>query len=242
MTAKLDTSSPDPTAEPATSETEFENFVYVLSHDIRASVRASLELPQWIEEDLVEAGVIIDAPLAEKFELMHRHMHRLDLMLSDLLDYSRVGRMQSPRRIDLAAVLGEVLRKFPLPVGFTLHRDIRTRGPYLGESDAERLLAALISNAVKHHDQDSGRIELHARDEVGFCVLTLSDDGPGIPEAHRDAVFDPMKMLKSRDELEGSGMGLTMVRKIVQHYGGALRWTMPAGGRGTTLELRLPIG
>lgn len=232
---------PSPTAtEPVTSASDFDDFIYVLSHDIRSCVRASLELPQWIEEDLEEAGVRIDQPLAEKFGLMHTHMRRLDRMLGDLLEYSRVGRMQTPRPVDLNAVLEEVLHRRPLPQGFTLHRRIEGRGPHMGPIDAERLLAALLSNAAKHHDRPCGHVSIETQEASGQCILTVSDDGPGIAEAHRNSVFDPMTLLKSRDELEGSGMGLTIVRKIVHHYGGELRWCMPADARGAVLEIRLP--
>lgn len=240
MTSGRDTVSHARRPELGSSAAEFDEFIYILSHDIRASVRATVELPQWIEEDLEEAGVEVDAPLAEKFELLHTHMHRIDRMLCDLLEYSRVGRMQAPACVNLAEVLETVLQKHPLPDGFTLDHDLQCRGPFMGRTDAERLLGALLSNAVKHHDRESGRIGLRALEGPGQCVLTISDDGPGIPEKHRETVFNPMKMLKSRDELEGSGMGLTIVRKIVQHYGGALSWIMPAGRRGAALEMCLP--
>jgi light-regulated signal transduction histidine kinase (bacteriophytochrome) len=87
---------------------ELEDVVYILSHDVRGSVRGLLELPQWIKEDLVEQGYEITGSLAQCFVLMIPHMSRLDRMLIDLLEYSRVGRKQSMRTIDLETAVDSV--------------------------------------------------------------------------------------------------------------------------------------
>lgn len=84
---------------PQNGSKEFEDFIYLLSHDVRNSVRALVEVPQWIKEDLIANGHSISGSLAENMELMDTHTRRLDRMLTDLLVYSRVGRMQAMRSI-----------------------------------------------------------------------------------------------------------------------------------------------
>ena len=72
-------------------------------------------------------------------------------------------------------------------------------------------------------------------------MITVSDDGPGIPEKYRERVFEIMTTLKPRDEIEGSGMGLALVRKIVDIYGGQLRWMSAPDERGTSIQLTFPV-
>ena len=95
-------------AMPAIPSRDFEDFIYLISHDVRNSVRALIEVPVWITEDLQDEGYKIQGQLAEHIGLMNTHTRRLDRMLNDLLVYSRIGRMQLPVDVDLAEVPLEV--------------------------------------------------------------------------------------------------------------------------------------
>lgn len=216
-----------------------EEFIYRISHDLRSSVRALVELPQWIAEDLEEAGVEIGGPVAESLSLMNRHARRLDRMLVDLSTYSRVGRQQSVREVDLAAILDAVGDRLQLPAGFVLERSLQCSSVVLGERDIGTLLEALIDNAKKHHDRAAGRIEAASRLEAGTLVLTVTDDGPGIAPEFHERVFQPMTTLQPRDALEGTGLGLATVRKIAAFYGGTARLLPMPRARGTRVEARL---
>lgn len=228
-----------PGPKPANSK-EFEDFIYLLSHDIRNSVRALLEVPQWIQDDLIEAGYRINAPLQENLALMNTHTRRLDRMLIDLLVYSRAGRMQVVKTVDIAESVAIVLDQLTIPPGFEVDLDLKCNEIRLGDRDVLTLFSSLISNAIKHHDQREGKVLVTSARRAGDCVITITDDGPGIPEKYRDRVFEVMTTLKPRDEVEGSGMGLALVRKIVELYGGEIGWLAPPNGRGTSIELRFP--
>lgn len=220
---------------------ELEDFIYVLSHDVRGSVRALLELPQWIKEDLIEEGHDITGSLAEKFELMQTHMGRLDRMLVDLLEYSRVGRKQAVRTIDLEGAVQSVTQMLTIPAGFSVTPDLQCKTLRIGDVDIIVLLKALLSNAIKHHKSQQGEVRVTSRQEGFECVICVQDDGPGIAVKHRKQVFDTMKTLQPRDEIEGSGMGLATVNKIVSFYDGHLAWVDGLHGKGIGLELRFPI-
>lgn len=219
---------------------DIDDFIYLISHDVRASVRALLELPQWIAEDLEEAGVTVNGSVAQSIELMNRHTGRLDRMLVDLLTYSRIGRMQERRLVDLTEALAEVCETMQMPGGFDLTQDIDCGPLDIGERDILTLLTALLSNAVKHHDKDRGRIIVTAQEQGGHVSLCVSDDGPGIDEAMHARVFGAMTTLRPRDEVEGSGMGLANVRKIAELYGGTVSVHPSVYGRGCTIDVRLP--
>lgn len=222
------------------SSRDYEDFIYIISHDVRNSVRALIEVPQWIAEDLVEGGHRIDGSLAENLALMNTHTMRLDRMLNDLLAHSRIGRMQEVQELDLADAVEAVIQEQSVPAGITLAVDLRADRIRMGERDLMTLLAALYSNSIRHRDGSTSRISLTSRREAGDVVLEFCDDGPGIPKHYREKAFKAMTTLKSRDEVEGSGMGLAHVRKIVQHYGGSLSWQDQPGGRGLGLVLRFP--
>ncbi len=219
---------------------EFEDFIYLLSHDIRNSVRALLEVPQWIQDDLIEAGYRINAPLQENLALMNIHTRRLDRMLIDLLVYSRAGRMQVVKSVDISEAAAIVLDQLSIPSDFEIDLKLKCSEIRMGDRDILTLLSALISNAIKHHDMSQGTVKVTSIKKAGDCVITVSDDGPGIPEKYRDRVFEVMTTLKPRDEIEGSGMGLALVRKIVDIYGGQIKWLSKPGERGTAIELKFP--
>lgn len=233
-----------PPPEEARSDTQdIDDFIYLMSHDVRASVRALLELPQWIAEDLRDAGVEVSGTVAQSIEMMNRHAARLDRMLIDLLAYSRIGRLQDMVRVDLDAALEEVLSGLKLPEGITVTRALECRHLMMGEQDAMLLLSALVGNAVKHHDTAQGRITVSTRHDAGMIRLTVCDDGPGIPHHLHTKALAAMTTLRPRDEVEGTGMGLAHVRKIAEVYGGTVSLAdVSGGGTGLRVDLVIPAG
>lgn len=219
---------------------DFEKFIYLLSHDVRNSARALMEVPQWIEEDLVAEGHKIDGDLAENLELLNTHASRLDRLLVDLLAYSRVGRLQTIEAINLGETLQEVLKNLDLPAGFCVHQDLAATKLRLGGRDAYALLYALVSNAVKHHDTQAGTTTISSRQTQGSYTLRIDDDGPGIDPKYHDRVFGALTTLKPRDVVEGSGMGLATARKIATFYGGDIALSQPPCGKGTSVLVTIP--
>ncbi|MGB5865685.1 MAG: HAMP domain-containing sensor histidine kinase [Sulfitobacter sp.] len=205
-----------------TDTQDIDDFIYLISHDVRASVRALIELPQWIVEDLEEAGIKINGSVAQSVEMMNRHTARLDRMLIDLLAYSRIGRMQDVLRVDIEAALDDVLAALRIPEGIELTRDIASAYAVMGDQDALTLWSAVIGNAIKHRPGEAGRIHVSTQTEGAMIRFTVVDDGPGIPSAMRAKAVSPMTTLRPRDEVEGTGMGLANLRKMAAHYGGEM--------------------
>ncbi|PTX57080.1 histidine kinase/DNA gyrase B/HSP90-like ATPase [Litoreibacter ponti] len=227
---------PDPAAE---ARAEFEEFVYILSHDLRASIRAMSELPEWIHEDLLEAGLDLPDSVVEYFGLMRTHTARLDQMLLDLLTYSRVGRMQTVQVLDVGPALNAVLGKISGIGAFEITRDLSQSNIRMGDRDLDMLLDCLLTNAVKHNPEGAGHIRISTHVAERDVVIEVSDDGPGIPEKERERLLGPMTTLKSRDEIEGSGMGLAIANKITKHYDGALELASGTDGRGLSVRVQI---
>ncbi|RYZ88116.1 MAG: ATP-binding protein, partial [Moraxellaceae bacterium] len=104
----------------------------------------------------------------------------------------------------------------------------------------ELVIRNLFSNAIKHHDKDEGIIKISSRllnDD--YIEFTVCDDGPGIPEKFHNRIFGMFQTLKPRDELEGSGMGLALIKKIVETYGGCI--TLKSSGRGSCFSFSWPL-
>jgi light-regulated signal transduction histidine kinase (bacteriophytochrome) len=232
-----------PAAAEDTATQDIDDFIYLISHDVRACVRALVELPQWIAEDLEDSGVEVTGSLKQSIEMMNRHTARLDRMLMDLLAYSRVGRMQPVVRIDNAETLKEVVAQMHLPDGMTLVRDIAAPHAMMGEQDALMLWRALLGNAVKHHHSHCGTITVSTRREGAMIRFSVSDDGPGIPDRLHAKAMGAMQTLRPRDEIEGTGMGLANVRKMAEHYGGHVTLSAPPGGQGgLRVDMIIPHG
>ena len=97
----------------------------------------------------------------------------------------------------------------------------------------------LIGNAIKHHDKETGCIDVSLENGDDCYSFAVRDDGPGIPEQFRSQVFKMFQTLKPRDQMEGSGMGLAMVRKSIDVFGGML-WLESAGERGSIFRFTWP--
>ena len=102
-----------------------------------------------------------------------------------------------------------------------------------------QVLLNCIGNAIKHHDRSVGSVDVDVADCGDHWRFSVTDDGPGIPEKYRESVFEMFSTLKSRDQVEGSGMGLALVRKIVRRMGGACG-IAPRAGRGTCVWFDWP--
>ncbi|WP_164736756.1 sensor histidine kinase [Pararhodobacter zhoushanensis] len=222
---------------PANESGDFDDFVYVISHDLRNSIRALIEVPQWIAEDLEAAGHSVEGTLGENLDLLNAHARRLDQMLHDLLVYSRIGRGQEICKNDLAAAIATVCSEQKIPPDVRMDVVLKTPTIVMRDGDLLTLLGALLSNALRHRDADMRHITIGSRAEGGGTVLSFRDDGPGVRPEFREKIFQVMTTLKSRDEVEGSGMGLAHVQKILKVHGGRLAWVDQPDGRGVGFEL-----
>lgn len=220
---------------------EFEEILYHITHDVRASFRALKGIPQWIREELEAGGAPLSDSVLELFEMMHAQADRADRMMLDLRTYSRIGRLhEQVQSVTLAPTIQRAANSVHMPPGFDVHADLAVPAVLGAPDEIELLFRALLSNAVKHHDDDHGAIRIHTtRASDGICIA-IADDGPGIPTEFRERVFQPMTTLKPRDDCEGSGMGLPIARKIVAHLGGTIEITEPGAPRGTRVEISLP--
>ena len=202
------------------SNQELENFAYVASHDLRSPLRGIDNLATWIEEDV---GDQLGEEATKHLVLMRQRVNRMEALLDSILKYSRVGRKEEMEsQVDMNELLDDVVFLLEKPAEFIVSVSSGLPTIVAPRPALERVFANLIDNAIKHHDRPDGRVEIGYRLGSGRHEFTIKDDGPGIPLAFHDRVFGMFQTLKSRDSVEGSGMGLAMVKKTVEVFGGAI--------------------
>jgi PAS domain S-box-containing protein len=223
-------------AELLRSNKDLEQFAYVASHDLKAPLRAVELLVQWITEGL--AGYDQNN-VQENLGLLTKRTQRLNRLLDDLLAYSRAGRKVGAHRMaDSHALVNDIAQMLNPPPGFSVSIEGQLPKFKTHPTPLEQVLRNLISNAVKHHPGPEGRVVVSCADQGEFFVFAVTDDGEGIPPQYAERVFEMFQTLKPRDQVEGSGMGLAIVSRIVQWQGGRV-WFEPApSGRGTVFKFQ----
>jgi light-regulated signal transduction histidine kinase (bacteriophytochrome) len=217
------------------SNRELDSFAYAASHDLRAPLRGIGNLAQWIEEDLLSSGQL-KGETREMLDLMRLRMHRMEGLIEGLLQYSRAGRThQAPESVDVGHLVQEVVDLLSPPASATVR--IATDLPGLR---TERLLLQqvfmnLIGNAIKHANRDDPEITIDARRVGPFYEFSVRDNGPGIPPDFHERIWGIFQTLESRDRVEGAGIGLALVKKIVETQKGRA-WVESAPGYGATFR------
>ena len=222
------------------SNRELDQFAYVASHDLKAPLRAIENLAVWVEED---AAADLPADSRRHLHTLRGRVTRMERLLDDLLAFSRAGRdMGGAEQIDTAQLIREVVDLVAPPGGFSvevvgpLPTVISPRAPL------EMVFRNLIGNAIKHHDRPEGRVVVRAGADAppGYAAFEVADDGPGIAPAYHERIFGIFQTLRPRDEVEGSGVGLAVVKKAVEARGGNIL-VESEEGRGATFRFTWPL-
>lgn len=216
------------------SNRELDSFAYAASHDLRAPLRGIANLAQWIEEDLASQGMRDET--REMLQLMRVRMHRMESLIEGLLEYSRAGRTrQRPEMVDTARLVAEIVDLLSPPDGVVI-----SVAPDLPVFPTEKLplqqvLQNLISNAIKHACRDDAVITIAVRDAGDFYEFSVADNGAGIERRYHDRIWGIFQTLEARDKVEGTGIGLSLVKKLVESQGGRT-WVESEPGRGATFK------
>jgi len=215
------------------SNRELDQFAYVASHDLKAPLRAIANLSRWIEEDLEES---LTADTRKQMELLRGRVHRMEALIEGVLQYSRVGRVAlDVEQVDVGRLLNEIVDDLALPEGFSV--EIAPDMPRLNASQIRlsQVFANLIGNAIKYRERDDGRVEVSVEERDAFYYFSIADDGPGIDEAFYSKVFQIFQTLQARDTVESTGIGLALVKKIVEEQGGNITLKSTPGQGATFL-------
>ncbi|MCP0912946.1 ATP-binding protein [Legionella sp. 27cVA30] len=216
---------------------ELEQFAYVASHDLKAPLRAIDRLATWIEEDNRER---LDDASKENLLLLRQRINRMSNLIDGILQYSRAGRVDLDIHVvNTKELLDEIIdlldpdKKFKITYSEHLPTFRAAKVPL------SQVFSNLIANSIKHHKRKHGVISVDVRDWGRFYEFFVTDDGPGIEAEYFDKIFMIFQTLRSRDELEATGIGLSIVKKIVESQGGMVS-VASIVGEGTTFSFTWP--
>ncbi len=207
------------------SNRELDAFAYAASHDLRAPLRGIANLAQWIEEDLQDS---LSDDTREMLALMRSRMHRMEALIEGILQYSRAGRgHEQPTSVDVGRLVRDTLDLLaPESAVIAVQTDMPV--VFAERTPLQQVFHNLIGNAIKHGGPDV-EIEIEAKDAGEFWEFSVTDNGPGIPEEYHERIWGIFQTLEARDRVEGTGIGLSMVKKLVEAQGGRVAVESSAG-------------
>ncbi|WP_373044269.1 PAS domain-containing protein [Vulgatibacter sp.] len=222
----------------ARSNRDLDQFAYVASHDLKAPLRGIAHLSQWIEEDLGEAAT---ETVHEHLRLLRKRAHRMEGLIEGILSYSRAGRKAGKvETVDVGRLLGEVVDMLAVPEGARI--DLGAALPVLRteRTQLSQVFLNLIGNALKHGAAAAPVVRIEARPSGdSWYEFSVSDNGAGIDPAFHQRIWGIFQTLEARDKVEGTGIGLAVVKKIVESRGGRA-WVESAAGAGATFRFLWP--
>jgi signal transduction histidine kinase/ActR/RegA family two-component response regulator len=216
---------------------ELDSFVSIASHDLRAPLRAIRNLATWLAEDLTDT---IDANSQQQFGLLTSRVSQMELLLNDLLQYAQLGRTkQRLTPVAISELIEDIVRGLDIPS--TLKIEFAPNLPTIttNATALEQVLTNLIGNAVKHHDRPDGRVEIRVTPGDVYRFEAI-DDGPGIAPEHHQSMFEIFRTFSKVTTPDSTGIGLAIVKKIVELQGGTISLASTVG-KGTTLGFTWPL-
>ena len=233
------------TAELQRVNQELSEFSYIVSHDLKAPLRGVASLVDWLKQDHGEQLGPEGRELLRLLSTRSRRMHRL---IEDILHFSRLGRVrESATEVDLDHLAHEVVDSLAIAPHIAVR--VATLPRLVGdETRLRQVFQNLISNAVKFMDKEEGLIEVGvesvpmqpaAPGAAQAWRFYVADNGPGIEPRHHQRIFEIFQTLHPRDDPDSTGIGLTVVKKIVELLGGGI-WVESELGKGARFVFTLP--
>jgi len=234
---KANKSLADTVRELIRSNKELQDFAYVTAHDLKAPLRAIGTLTDWIVSDYHDK---FDQEGKQQLLMLKGRVARMSDLIDSVLRYSEIGRAARQfEKVDLNSLIAEVITQIAPPENISIV--VSDKLPVLFSEKARlfQIFQNLIDNSIKYMDKPDGRITISCAEEGGLWKFSVADNGPGIDEKYFGKIFKMFQTLIRRDEFESTGIGLAIVQKIVELYGGTV-WVESKLGQGSTFFFTLP--
>lgn len=223
------------------ANTDLQEFSYVASHDLRSPLRGIADLIEWIGQDLADGR--LDEVQRNLVRVAPR-IQRMESLIEDLLRYARAGKADTNHQpVSLQQIVADIVALQPLPEGFTLDTEALVFPPFQAvQTPLATVLRNLMGNAIKHHDRPAGRLRLAAQVEENHVLITVTDDGPGIPPQASQRIFKLFQTLTASRRNGPSGIGLALCKRLTETHGGRIDVVSPiADQRGAQFRVWWPM-
>ncbi len=212
---------------------ELEQFVYSVSHDVKAPLRAITNLASWIEEEVGAGG---SPSLNENITLLKNRVMRTQRMLESLTEFSRAGLIyESDQPFKADELIRGIVPTLEGAEGFRFVIGDNMPTVSTGRNKLTKIFTHLLTNAVRHNPKKKGTVEVECLELEDLLQFTVRDDGPGIGPDQRETVFELFQTLRSKDESDTVGAGLAIARKIVESMDGKI-WIDDTARKGTVVH------
>ncbi|MGD1922065.1 MAG: ATP-binding protein [Pleurocapsa sp.] len=212
---------------------ELDQFAYITSHDLKAPLRAISNLSLWIEEDLEDR---LDDDTRHKMNLLRGRVQRLENLINGLLVYSRVGRQEyEPQEVSVEKMLADIIDLLDIPPNFEVAIQGQMPTFITQAIPLQQTFNNLISNAIKHSNSQQGMVTITVKESRDFYEFSVADNGKGINPKHHQRIFTIFQTLDAKDNMENTGIGLSIVQKAVENQGGTIK-VESQPGLGTTFR------
>ncbi len=216
---------------------ELKDFAYIVSHDLKAPLRGIKTLAEWLTTDYSDK---LDENGKEQMNLLVGRVNRMQNLIDGVLRYSRIGRVKEDIvQINLNELVSEVVDMVapPANISITIENELPT--VECERTCITQVFQNLISNAVKYMDKPQGWVKIGCVEEDGRWKFSVSDNGPGIEEKYFEKIFQIFQTIARRDDKESTGIGLSIVKKIIEAHGGKV-WVESRVGEGSTFYFMVP--
>jgi signal transduction histidine kinase len=221
----------------AAANKELNDFAHVVSHDLKAPLRGVSSLAQWLGESYYDK---LDADGREQLDLLRGRVKRMDNLIEGILQYSRAGRVREKQvEVNLSEMLPEVIDLLSPPAHIKVQIETPLPTVSAERTRIEQVFQNLLSNAVKYNDKPEGLIRIGSIDDGEHWRFYVADNGPGIEEKDFERIFQVFQTGKPRDQVESTGVGLAVVKRSVEMYGGRV-WVESKVGEGSTFSFTYP--
>jgi len=220
-----------------TANRDLVDFAHIAAHDLKAPLRGIGSIAGIV---CAEYGDVLDEQGKKLLQMLVGRASRMYTHIDSILQYSKIGRsVEKSQKIDVHKLIEEIVTSIAPPINIKI--SISKRLPTL-ECDKTLMIQVfqnLLDNAIKYMDKPQGQIKVDCVKEGRFWKFSVADNGCGIDEKYFDKIFKMFQTLNSRDEIEGTGIGLSAVKKIVETLGGRI-WVESQVGHGATFFFTLP--
>jgi signal transduction histidine kinase len=216
---------------------ELKDFASVVSHDLKAPLRGIKSLATWILDDCSDQ---LGDQGKEQINLLLGRVERMYNLIDGVLQYSIVGRTEeNVTQVNLNKFVPEIIDMLVPPENITVTVENDLPAIECEETQIMQLFQNLLNNAIKYMDKPQGRIRVGCVEEDGVWKFSVSDNGPGIEEKYFEKIFKMFQVVSVSEDQQGTGVGLTVAKKIVELHGGRI-WVESKAGEGSTFFFTLP--
>jgi two-component system sensor kinase FixL len=219
------------------SNQELRCFAHIIAHDLKSPLRGIGSLAGRLIRKYNDK---LDDEGKNQLRLLIVRVKRMGEFIDGILRYSEIGHSSKElQHVDVNALLAEIIGEMTIPENFEINVEQKLPAVQCEKLRLKQVFQNLISNAVKYTDKSKGKISIGCTEEDGFWNFSVADNGCGVKEQYYEKIFEIFQTLAPRDKTESTGIGLTIVKKIVEMYGGKV-WVTSTLGQGSTFFFTLP--